>query len=223
MKIDNLKKNKPILIAGTVLLLVVAWGVYKNPDRKLNSVISDYKIIAESDAIRKEELKTLSSQYSKCFVLENADIATFCVEGLLKIKALVSQEPQLLLSVQSLYDKRKNDLDDENKVFFENNIKLLSSKEYQDVYRGTVDVLDAYVDFYSFLNEEIDTQGIDDTSTQEERIHIVSRGIANHNFKRDLVVKNLTDLSDNLELKKEMLKRYIEANYSEDFTKASGL
>lgn len=95
----------------------------------------------------------------------------------------------------------------------------MSSKEYNDVYKGMIDVLDAYLDFYTFLNEEISTKGLDDTITQEERIHILSTSIANRNFKRELVVKNLADLSDNFELKREMLKRYIMANYSEAFTK----
>lgn len=59
--------------------------------------------------------------------------------------------------------------------------------------------------------------------SQDEKIEILSHVIADRNFKRDLIVKNLTDQSDNLELKKEVLKRYVRANYSEDFIKAMGL
>lgn len=116
------------------------FGIYNNPDRKLNSAFVAYQDISESEITRKEELKTLQSQYVKCFVPEGADIATFCLEGLSKIKALVSKETELLLSLQSLYDKSKNDLDIESSVFLETNVQLLSSKEYQDVYKGTIDV-----------------------------------------------------------------------------------
>ncbi|OIO32185.1 MAG: hypothetical protein COZ49_01305 [Candidatus Yonathbacteria bacterium CG_4_10_14_3_um_filter_47_65] len=217
------KKSKWLIGAGILVLTLIAWGGYKNPDRKLDSAFNSYQSIAKSEAFRKEELKTLSSQYSNCFVPEDADIATFCIDGLPKIKALVSKEPQLLLSLESLYDKRKNDLDNENRVFLENNIKLLSSKEYQDVYKGTIDVLDAYIDFYVYLDGEYDTTGLDESMSQDEKIKILSRVIANRNFKGDLVVKNLTDLSDNLDLKKEMLRRYIEANYTTEFAEAMGI
>src|SRR3989344_3233161 len=216
-------KKKIFIGLGVVLLALIVFGIYNNPDRKLNSAFDTYQNISESETIRKEELKTLQSQYAKCFVPEDADIATFCLDGIPKINVLVSKEPELLLSLQSLYNKNKNDLDDENRIFLENNIKLLSSKEYQDVYKGTIDVLDAYVDFYVYLNGEYDTSKINDSMSQDEKIEILSHVIADRNFKSDLVVKNLTDLSDNLELKKEVLKRYVRANYSEDFAKAMGL
>lgn len=219
---DKIKKLKPVWIIGGIIIVLVVYGIVNNPDRKVSSAFNAYQNISENEILRKTELKNLQSQYEECFIPENADIATFCLEGLPKIKALVSKEPELLLSLQSLYDKSKNDIDDESKIFLANNINLLSSKEYQDVYKGTVDVLDAYVDFYTYLNGEYDTSKIDDSMSQDEKIEILSHVIADRNFKGDLVVKNLTDLSDNLELKKEMLERYVKANYSEDFIKAMG-
>lgn len=222
MKIE-FNKIKKVHILVIIIAIIIGYGIYKNPDRKLNSAFDTYQNISESETIRKEELKTLQSQYVKCFVPEDVDIATFCLDGLPKIRALVRKEPELLLSLQSLYDKSKNDLDDEDRIFLENNIRLLSSKEYQDVYKGTIDVLDAYVDFYVYLNGEYDTSKVNDSMSQDEKIEILSHVIADRNFKRDLVIKNLTDLSDNLELKKEVLRRYVKANYSEDFTKAIGL
>lgn len=223
MKIDNLKKIKPVWVIGGIIALFVIYGIVNNPDRKLSSVFDDYQNISESEIARKTELKNLQSQYAECFVPENADVVIFCLEGLPKIKALVSKESELLLSLQSLYDRSKKDLDVESRIFLENNIKLISSKEYQDVYKGTIDVLDAYVDFYVYLNGEYDTSKINDSMSQDEKIEILSHVIADRNFKRDLVVRNLTDLSGNLELKKEVLKRYVRANYSEDFTKAIGM
>jgi len=214
------KKNKWLISLGAVLLVLVIFGIYNNPDRKLNSTFNSYQNISESENARKEELKTLQSQYVKCFVPEDADIATFCLERLPKIKTLVSKKPEVLLSLQSLYNKSKNDFDGEDRIFLENNIKLLSSKEYQDVYKGTIDVLDAYIDFYVYLNGEYDTSKINDSMSQDEKIEILSHSIADRNFKRDLVVKNLIDLSDNLELKKEMLNRYVRSNYTAEFAKA---
>lgn len=101
------KKNKWLIGAGVLVLILVVLGVYKNPDRKIGSAFDDYRKIIENESPRKKELATLMGQYKECFVPKDADISTYCIEGLPKIKILVSKEPRLLLSLQSLYENRK--------------------------------------------------------------------------------------------------------------------
>lgn len=217
-----MKKNLKWIIIGVVIILV-AFGIYQNPDRKINSAFADYQKIVDQEAIRKNELQGLSAQYKNCFDNPNKEIAQACLVGIEKIKQLASQETKVIDKLNSFYSSNKNALDKDNKLFVENNIKLVTSKEYQDVLKGTIDVLDAHIDLYTFVTEETDTRELDNNLSQDEKIKIASRLIADRNFKSDLIVKNLTDLSENLNLKKELLKRYIRATYSEDFINKLGL
>lgn len=216
-------KKKIFIGLGVVLLVLVIFGIYSNPDRKTNSAFADYQKLIEQEAIRKSELQGLSTQYINCFASPSKEIIETCLVGIAKIKPLVAQETEVITKLNSFYNANKAVLEGENKLFLENNIKLVNSKEYQDVLKGTIDVLDAHTDFYTYLNEEVDTTELDEDISQDEKIKIVSRLIADRNFKSDLVVKNLTDLSENLDLKKELLQRYIRANYSEEFISKMGL
>ena len=216
-------KKKIFIGLGIFFVILVIFGIYNNPDRKTNSAFADYQELIEQEAIRKNELQGLSTQYRNCFASPSKEIVETCLAGIAKIKPLVAQETEVITKLNSFYNTNKTALEGENKLFLENNIKLVNSKEYQDVLKGTIDVLDAHTDFYTYLNEEVDTTGLDETMSQDEKIKIASRLIADRNFKSDLVVKNLTDLSENLDLKKELLQRYIRANYSEEFISKMGL
>lgn len=212
-----IKKNRVIAVILIVGIILIIWISNRNSNKRLELAVSEFSLILEKENQLKADISNLYKEYSECFDPKSSEISTFCVEGLPRIKNKLSKESDLLSSLEYFYENRKNDLDYESKIFIENNVKLVSSKEFKDVYVATNDVLDAYIDFYLYLNEEIDTNQINSTSTEEDRLNIIAKGIADYNTRRELVLKNIDDSSEKLDLKRKALDTYMEENFSDDF------
>lgn len=212
-----IKKNRVIAVILIVGIILIIWISNRNSNKRLELAVSEFSLILEKENQLKTDISNLYKEYSECFDPKSSGISTFCVEGLPRIKNKLSKESDLLSSLEYFYENRKNDLDYESKIFIENNVKLVSSKEFKDVYVATNDVLDAYIDFYLYLNEEIDTNQINSTSTEEDRLNIIAKGIADYNTRRELVLKNIDDSSEKLDLKRKALDIYMEENFTDDF------
>lgn len=210
------------VVAG-VLVLMVAFGIYNNPERYNRTAYAEYQKLGAEEMSRKAELQNLSSQYVDCFDKPSTEIIDRCLDGIAKIKKLTVQETETINKWQVFYDSQKDKLFDADRVFLENNLRALNSEEYQDTFNATIGVMDAYTRFYTFINGSYDTSGLSDSMSRDERIKYLARVIAGRNIEREDVVNSLYKQLDNLEEKKATMTEYLRANFSADFLSKLGL
>lgn len=208
-----MKQKLKWLIIGAIILLVaflVAFGIYKNPDRKNREANTEYEKIAGEMGKNGLELKNLASQNSKCFTNneyeEDYQMADSCLIAIKSLLSLFDADQKNILNLENFYKVNKDKIDNEQEVFIENTIKLSSSKQYSDIMLAYKTYFENYLDQFNFIKQS----GSELKNLSNERLtHL--RGIFMKNYEN----------GENLEKSRSTFNDYLAQNFDEKFISAA--
>ncbi|HYC79957.1 MAG TPA: hypothetical protein VEC17_02935 [Candidatus Binatia bacterium] len=199
-----MKKIKWVILAG--VLILVAWGIYQNPDRRTDRTELE-AIFTDSQQMR-SDIQADVSQIQDCFTDNEIEvdlaITTKCLNGLTSVIVKVDNEKIIVYRLEEYHKSHKEDLDNETKKIVEDSIKLNNSAEYKAVLAATKSFYDAHIDYYTFLQNNLQDKTVDDLS-ESELLNLVAIG-------------NRTESTwQEVQNKQTVFKNYVLQNYGQEF------
>lgn len=196
-------KNKKSYILIIIIAIIVGYGIYNNPDRKIDKTHSELENLFASSFSGVQEMTNSMYQNKNCFSFES-------LEGLNPENCILIIEnaqtnfkklnAETLKNFQDFYDSKKNDLDDETKKFIENALTLYKSEPYLNLLNAYDKFFTSAVDLHKVLvkgvnsmtfNEKVEfkkiAENFDTQSSNLRSVTISYNDFLNKNFDADFV------------------------------------
>ena len=206
MKIDNLKKIKAIWIVGIIILLFVVWGVYKNPDRKIDKANAELgQLIEASNSTMQKVLLAITNK--DCFGDESIKNGKSgeCVIIIRNIQdTFKTADKENLSKLETFYTTNQSSLDEETKTFIENNIKLSKSDAYANLMNAYDKYFTVYIAWHKYFRDIVGIKGVDNMNDKEL--------MQAHYLAQDLV-----KAEEDLKTSQNKFSDYLHENFSKDF------
>lgn len=203
MKIEfNKIKNVHILVI--IIVIIIGYGIYNNPDRKIDKTRSELESLFASSFSIVQEMTTSMYQNKNCFSLEsledlNSENCIIVIENAQNNFKKLNAES--LKNFQDFYDSKKDDLDDETKKIIENALTLYKSESY-------INLLSAYDKFFTSavdLHKAL-AKGVDNMTSSEKA-----------KFKS--IAENFDIQASDLRSATISYNEYLNKNFDADFVK----
>ena len=191
----------------SAIILLVAFGVYNNPDRK-NRIDPELEVLLIESQETREFVTTEIQNNKICFEDNELEVDKTiignCIKGIQKVIDKLHSEREIVIKLENYRTNKGESLSSETKLIVENSLKLNNSKEYQNLINSTVEYFKAHIEYYVFLRDELGNRSLDDLSENQ--------------------VANLISISDRteetgkvLQSQRPMFNDYLKQNYNQEF------
>jgi len=184
MKIDNLKKIKPIWIIDVILLLLVVWGIYKNPDSKIDTVNAELSQLIEASNSTMQEVVLAISNNKDCFGDESIKKGKsgYCIITIRNIqdtfRTARTAEKENLSKLEAFYSANQLSLDEETKTFIDNNLKLSKSDAYANLMNAYDKYFTVYIAWHKYFRDIVGIKGVDNMNdTESMQAHYLAQDL----------------------------------------------
>lgn len=201
------KKIKISWLIIAAVIILVAYGIYNNPDRKLKNVNSELGQILMDMQTTVQQVRNDITSNQACFGDESLQEGTSaeCVVNLRGIQdAFKNTVKNNLTKLEEYYRVNKTNLDEETKNMIENSLLLYKSDSYSDLMKAYDRYFTANIEWHKFFRDVVGIKGPDNMSDEEL-------------MQTKTLAQEMLDAEDNLKLKTNAFSDYLHENFDKEF------
>jgi len=202
-------KKKIYIGLGIALLLLVAFGIYNNPDRKAAKIDAELASIFEDMNSTLVEVVQAAQENQVCF--EDESLKGQSAECVIKLRQIQdtfrTADKENVAKLEAYYNKNQFTLDDETRKMIENSLRLYKSSHYSDVMTAYDQFFTAYIEWHKYFRDYVGIRGVDNLSESEI-------------MQAKYLAEDIVEAEENLELKKNAFNDYMNENFDKEFIEA---
>lgn len=206
---DFLKKIKIKWVVIGIILLLVALGIYNNPDRQAVEVDAELASIFQDMNSTLVEVVQVAQENQVCFEDESLKgQSAECVIELRQIQDVFrTADKENVAKLEAYYDEKQSALDEETKGMIENSLRLYKSESYSDLMSAYDQFFTAYIEWHKYFRDYVGIKGVDNLAEDEI-------------MQAKYLAEDVVEAEENLELKKNAFTDYMHENFDKEFIDA---
>ncbi|MFA5232589.1 MAG: hypothetical protein WC410_02910 [Candidatus Paceibacterota bacterium] len=201
-------KKKIFIGLGAILLLLVVFGIYNNPDRKANKVSTELEQIIAATNSTMQEVRQVVLDNKICFEdesLQQSGKSAECVINLRNIQnTFRTADKENLGKLEAYYQTNQLNLDDNTKKMIDDSLRLYKSNTYSDLMNAYDQYFNAYIEWHKYFRDYVGIKGVDNMTSEEI-------------MKAKTLAQDVVTAEDNLKLKTNEFSDYLNENFSKEF------
>jgi len=210
----NFLKGKIKWIIGVVILLLVIWGIYQNPDRKVERINAELEQIIAATNSTMQEIRQVVLDNKICFEdesLQQSGKSAECVTNLRNIQTTLKtadkENKENLGKLEAYYQVNQLNLDDNTKKMIDGSLRLYKSNAHSDLMSAYDQYFTAYIEWHKYFRDYVGIKGVDNMTSEE-----IMRAI--------ILAHDVVTAEDNLKLKKNVFNDFLQENFDKEFIDA---
>lgn len=206
----NIKKIKLkwIVIGGIIIL--VALGIYFNPDRKTEKVNAELGQIISSMNTTMQQVKQSITENKVCFSDESLKDgkSADCVINIRNIQeTFKTSDKENIGKLEKYYQSNQSNLDKDTKDMIENSLKLYKSDSYSNLMGAYDNYFSAYIEWHKYFRDYVGIKGVDNMTSEEL-------------MRAKTLAQDVLSTEESLKLKTTAFSDYLNENFSKEFVSA---
>lgn len=204
-------KKKIFIGLGVVLLALIVFGIYNNPDRKVNKVNAELEQIIIATNATMQEVRQVVLDNKICFEdesLQQSGKSAECVTNLRNIQSTFrTADKENLGKLEAYYQANQSNLDDSTKKMIDGSLRLYKSNAYSDLMGAYDQYFTAYIEWHKYFRDYVGIKGVDNMSSEEI-------------MRAKTLAQDVVTAEDNLKLKTNAFNDFLQENFDKEFIDA---
>lgn len=204
-------KKKIFIGLGVILLALIVFGIYNNPDRKIDKANAELSAIMSSMNSTMQQVKLDVTNNKICFSDESLKIngkSAECVTNLRDIQSTFRTADKANLGkLETYYQANQSSLDADTQKMIENSLKLYKSDAYTNLMAAYDQYFSAYIEWHKYFRDYVGIKGVDNMTSTEI-------------MKAKTLAQDVVSAEENLKLKANAFNDYLQENFDKDFIDA---
>ena len=204
-------KKKIFIGLGVVLLALIVFGIYNNPDRKVNKVNAELEQIIIATNATMQEVRQVVLDNKICFEdesLQQSGKSAECVTNLRNIQSTFrTADKENLGKLEAYYQANQSNLDDSTKKMIDGSLRLYKSNAYSDLMGAYDQYFTAYIEWHKYFRDYVGIKGVDNMTSEEI-------------MREKTLGKDVVTEEDNLKLKTNAFNDFLQENFDKEFIDA---
>jgi len=192
------------------VILLVGFGIYLNPDRRIRKVNAELERIMTSMNSTMLEIRDDVATNQSCFEDESLQngASAGCVISLRAIQeTLRNTDKENMGKLEKYYQDNKAELDDATKSMINNSLRLYQSNSYSDLLDAYDRYFTANIKWHTFFRDVVGIKGVDNM-TNTELMNTKS------------LAQEVVSAEENLKLKTNTFSDYLHTNFDKEFVQS---
>jgi hypothetical protein len=204
-------KKKIFIGLGVVLLALIIFGIYNNPDRKTNKVNAELEQIITATNSTMQEVRQVVLDNKICFEdesLQQSGKSAECVTNLRNIQSTFrTADKENLGKLDAYYQANQSNLDDSTKKMIDGSLRLYKSNAYSDLMGAYDQYFAAYIEWHKYFRDYVGIKGVDNMTSEEI-------------MRAKTLAQDVVTAEDNLKLKTNAFNDFLQENFDKEFIEA---
>jgi len=204
-------KKKIFIGLGVVLLALIVFGIYNNPDRKVNKVNAELEQIIIATNATMQEVRQVVLDNKICFEdesLQQSGKSAECVTNLRNIQSTFrTADKENLGKLEAYYQANQSNLDDSTKKMIDGSLRLYKSNAYSDLMGAYDQYFTAYIEWHKYFRDYVGIKGVDNMTSEEI-------------MRAKTLAQDVVTAEDNLKLKTNAFNDFLQENFDKEFIDA---
>lgn len=196
---------------GVVLLALIVFGIYNNPDRKIDKANAELSAIMSSMNSTMLQVKQDITNNKICFEdesLKQSGKSAECVTNLRDIQGTFRTADKANLGkLETYYQANQSSLDADTQKMIENSLKLYKSDAYTNLMVAYDQYFSAYIEWHKYFRDYVGIKGVDNMTSAEI-------------MKAKTLAQDVVSAEESLKLKANAFNDYLQENFDKDFIDA---
>lgn len=191
------------------LALLVAFGIYNNPDRKTAQVDAELQeIFTAMDSTLQEVAKT-ATENKTCFEDESlTEESAECVINLRDIQSTFrTVDKENVVKLETYFETNQASLDEQTKKMIRDSLRLYKSDAYSALMTSYDNFFTTYIEWHKYFRDYVGVKGVDGMNSEEL-------------MQAHYLAEDIVEAEENLELKKNAFSDYLRENFDKEFVDA---
>jgi len=204
-------KKKIFIGLGVVLLSLIVFGIYNNPDREANQVNAELEQIITATNSTMQEVRQVVLDNKICFEdesLQQNGKSAECVTNLRNIQSTFrTADKENLGKLDAYYQANQSNLDDSTKKMIDGSLRLYKSNAYSDLMGAYDQYFAAYIEWHKYFRDYVGIKGVDNMTSEEI-------------MRAKTLAQDVVTAEDNLKLKTNAFNDFLQENFDKEFIEA---
>jgi hypothetical protein len=204
-------KKKIFIGLGIVLLALIAFGIYNNPDRKTNKVNAELEQIITATNSTMQEVRQVILDNKICFEdesLKQSGKSAECVTSLRNIQSTFrTADKENLGKLEAYYQANQSNLDESTKKMIDGSLQLYKSNSYSDLMGAYDQYFTTYIEWHKYFRDYVGIKGVDNMTSEEI-------------MRAKTLAQDVVMAEDNLKLKTNAFNDFLQENFDKEFIDA---
>ena len=204
-------KKKIFIGLGVVLLSLIVFGIYNNPDREDNQVNAELEQIITATNSTMQEVRQVVLDNKICFEdesLQQSGKSAECVTNLRNIQSTFrTADKENLGKLDAYYQANQSNLDDSTKKMIDGSLRLYKSNAYSDLMGAYDQYFAAYIEWHKYFRDYVGIKGVDNMTSEEI-------------MRAKTLAQDVVTAEDNLKLKTNAFNDFLQENFDKEFIEA---
>lgn len=204
-------KKKIFIGLGIILLGLVIFGIYNNPDRKINKVNAELEQIITATNSTMQEVRQVILDNKICFEdesLQQSGKSAECVTNLRNIQTTFrTADKENLGKLEAYYQANQSSLDDSTKKMIDGSLRLYKSGAYSNLMNAYDQYFSAYIEWHKYFRDYVGIKDVDNMTSEEI---LMAKTLA----------QNVVTAEDNLKLNTNTFNDFLQENFDKEFIEA---
>jgi len=204
-------KKKIFIGLGVVLLSLIVFGIYNNPDREANQVNAELEQIITATNSTMQEVRQVVLDNKICFEdesLQQSGKSAECVTNLRNIQSTFrTADKENLGKLDAYYQANQSNLDDSTKKMIDGSLRLYKSNAYSDLMGAYDQYFAAYIEWHKYFRDYVGIKGVDNMTSEEI-------------MRAKTLAQDVVTAEDNLKLKTNAFNDFLQENFDKEFIEA---
>jgi len=204
-------KKKIFIGLGVVLLALIIFGIYNNPDRKTNKVNAELEQIITATNSTMQEVRQVVLDNKICFEdesLQQSGKSAECVTNLRNIQSTFrTADKENLGKLEVYYQANQSNMDDSTKKMIDGSLRLYKSNAYSDLMGAYDQYFTAYIEWHKYFRDYVGIKGVDNMTSEEI-------------MRAKTLAQDVVTAEDNLKLKTNTFNDFLQENFDKEFIEA---
>lgn len=204
-------KKKIFIGLGAVLLILVIFGIYNNPDRKTQKVNAELEQIIAATNSTMQEVRQVILDNKICFEdesLKQSGKSAECVTNLRNIQTTFkTADKENLGKLETYYQANQSNLDENTKKMIDGSLRLYKSGAYSELMIAYDQYFTAYIEWHKYFRDYVGIKGVDNMTSEEI-------------MRAKTLAQDVVTAEDNLKLKTNAFNDFVQENFDKEFIDA---
>jgi len=204
-------KKKIFIGLGIVLLALIVFGIYNNPDRKVNKVNAELEQIITATNSTMQEVRQVVLDNKICFEDESLKMSgksAECVTNLRNIQSTFrTADKENLGKLEAYYQTNQSNLDENTRKMIDGSLRLYKSSSYSDLMSAYDQYFTAYIEWHKYFRDYVGIKGVDNMTSEEI-------------MRAKTLAQDVVTAEDNLKLKTNAFNDFLQENFDKEFIDA---
>jgi hypothetical protein len=204
-------KKKIFTGLGIVILALIAFGIYNNPDRKVSKVNAELEQIITATNSRMQEVRQFVLDNKICFEdesLKQSGKSAECVINLRNIQSTFrTADKENLGKLEAYYQANQSNLDESTKKMIDGSLRLYKSNAYSNLMSAYDQYFTAYIEWHKYFRDYVGIKDVDNMTSEEI-------------MRAKTLAQDVVTAEDNLKLKINAFNDFLQENFDKEFIDA---